>query len=98
MNTTTLTPLTTAGRAVLEAAHTLARAQTEVEAAMDAWMTAGEIGDGAEWDRLATARRARNDAADHLYDVASRETIDNPATDVPPFLRPYLSATNGAAR
>lgn len=95
-------PITTAERAVLEAAHTLARTQTEVEAATDAWMAAGEHGAGAEWDRMVTARRVRNNAADRLYNVASRDLAENPATDVPEFLRAYLPATtpaaNGAAR
>lgn len=95
-------PITTAERAVLEAAHTLARAQAEVEASMGAWMAAGEHGAGAEWDRMVTARRVRNNAADHLYDVASREMAGElVAADVPEFLRhrlPAAPAMNGSIR
>lgn len=98
----TLTPITAAERAVLDAARGLARAQAEVESAMDAWMAAGEAGDGTEWDRMVTARRVRNHAADHLYDVASREmTGELVAADVPNFLRhrlPSAPAMNGSIR
>lgn len=82
--------LTTAERAVLDAARTLARTKAEVEAAMDAWMAAGEHGCGAEWDRLVIARRARKGAADRLYDVASSGLDERAAADVPAFLRGRL--------
>lgn len=102
MTATTPTPLTAAERTVLDAARTLSSAQAEVESAIGAWMAAGEHGAGTEWDRMVTARRVRNHAADHLYDVASREmTGELVAVDVPNFLRPRLPAApamNGSIR
>lgn len=69
-----LRDLSPAKRMVLAAARRLAQAQASVEAALDAWMgTADPTPGGRYYHALATARRSRNDAADHLYDVASME-------------------------
>lgn len=89
--------LTQAERTVLHAARDLSRAQAEVEAALTRWAATPDAPTEApEYVRLTAARRARNNAADRLYNVASRDLAENPATDVPNFLRAYLPATEPA--
>lgn len=94
---TSVATLTAAEHTVLAAARALACAQREVETSLDAWAAcADETTDTREYARLTAARRARNDAADRLYDAASSELAASLAGDVPTFLRAYLPATNGA--